>query len=123
MAALDRRTLAEWPESECTVLDRRTSRAEKAVETRRQIELLALRYAVDGETRVSTGLDTGMQRLPTFDDRERDPYPVGATIPCWTDPDDPARVIVRRGFGAAYLFALFPLPVLAWGWILLRAQR
>jgi hypothetical protein len=122
MAALDWRTLEEWPESACTILDRRTSRAEKGNDARLQIETLALRYAVEGETRVSTGLDTGMQRLPRFDVGEDDPFPVGATVPCWTDPEDPARVIVRRGFGAAYLFALFPLPVLAWGWILLRAR-
>ena len=121
MAALDGRTLGEWPESECTVLDRRTSPIGKEGK-RRELELLALRYAAAGETWISTGLDTGMQRLPTFEPGAGEPYAIGATIPCWTDPDDPARVIVRRGFGAAYLFALFPLPVLAWGWFLLRAR-
>lgn len=121
MAALDARTLGEWPESECTVLDRRTSPIGKGGK-RRELELLALRYVADGETRFSTGLDTGMQRPPTFESGGEAPYPIGAKIPCWTDPDDPARVIVRRGFGAAYLFALFPIPVLAWAWFLLRAR-
>jgi hypothetical protein len=35
--------------------------------------------------------------------------------PCWYNPDDPLEVIVLRGFGGAYLFALLPLPVFLLG--------
>lgn len=36
----------------------------------------------------------------------------GAAVPCWYDPQDPARMVVVRGPGGAYLFALLPLGLL-----------
>lgn len=47
-------------------------------------------------------------------------YALGATVPCWYDPADPTDVVVLRGFGGAYLFALFPVPVFLFGVALIR---
>jgi hypothetical protein len=45
----------------------------------------------------------------------------GTVVPCWDDPLDPQEVVVRRGFGGAYLFTLFPIPVFLFGVWSLRA--
>ena len=44
----------------------------------------------------------------------------GKTIKCWYNPSNPAIVVVRRGFGGAYLFYLIVLPIL---WFGLRRLR
>ena len=36
-------------------------------------------------------------------------WTVGNAVPCWFNPAEPRDVIVIRGFGGAYLFALLPL--------------
>jgi hypothetical protein len=48
-------------------------------------------------------------------------WTINSTVPCWYNPDDPSDVVVRNGFGGAYLFALFPLPVAAFGFYRTRA--
>lgn len=49
---------------------------------------------------------------------------IGSTQPCWFDPDDVKSVLLARGPGGAYLFALLPLLMLVVaGWILKLALR
>jgi hypothetical protein len=74
--------------------------------------LLALRYQARGVETISTGYDTGMRHRP---EKELERWAVGAAVPCWFDPEEPRDVVVVRGFGAAYLFALLPLPVFLFG--------
>ena len=49
---------------------------------------------------------------------------VGSPQPCWFDPDDAKTVLLERGPGAAYIFAVLPLIVLALGlWMLAGTRR
>jgi hypothetical protein len=50
-------------------------------------------------------------------------FPVGSEHPCWYDRHDPKTVVLVRGPGGAYFFALLPLPVLALGLSMLRRRR
>ena len=78
--------------------------------------LFAVRYDVAGVGTYSSGygpsstfnFNTASSARATF---ER--FVVGSSHPCWYDPQDPKTVLLARGPGGAYLFALFPLPVLA----------
>ena len=78
--------------------------------------LFAVRYDVAGVETYSSGytpsstfnFNTASSARTTF---ER--FVVGSSHPCWYDPRDPKTVLLARGPGGAYLFALFPLPVLA----------
>ena len=85
--------------------------------------LLALRYAADGREVISTGYSTGSRLSIGRGEStvgEAAQFKIGAEVPCWFDPDDPARVMVLPGFGGAYFFALLPLGLLAGGvWALL----
>jgi hypothetical protein len=47
-------------------------------------------------------------------------FSVGSVHPCWFDPDDVRTVLLERGPGGAYLFALLPLMALAYGALMLR---
>lgn len=77
-----------------------------------------MRYDVAGVETYSSGytpsstfnFNTASSARTTF---ER--FVVGSSHPCWYDPRDPRTVLLARGPGGAYLFALFPLPVLALG--------
>jgi uncharacterized repeat protein (TIGR01451 family) len=135
MARRDWRSLS-WPETACTVLDRRlkiettTSATGRSPATRSTTyfdKLLALRYRANGVDTISTGFDTG-SRLQIGGGasavQELARWAPGVTVPCWFDPDDPRDVVVVPGFGGAYLFALFPLPVFLFGvWQLRGARR
>jgi hypothetical protein len=76
--------------------------------------VLGLKYQVDDREVFSSGYDTG-SRLGFGGGggraEELAGWMVGETTRCWYDPDDPSDVVVINGFGGAYLFALFPLPV------------
>lgn len=136
MAWRDHEALHRWPEATATIVGRR-DRSQTVTSSRRsssgggtvttQSEIVtpefALRYVANGRVMHSTGYDTGSSlRVGGRVRREeelRDWVP-GREIPCWYDPDDPYDVVVRRGFGGAYWFALIPLPVF---WIGLRSLR
>jgi len=139
MAWRDYEALKAWPETTATIVGRR-DRSETASSSRAgasgsgelsaQSEIIspefALRYPVDGKEQYSTGYDTGSSiRVGGRVRREaemRDWVP-GATIPCWYNPTDPFDVVVRRGFGGAYVFALIPLPVFWIGLSMLKSAR
>lgn len=123
MAWRDYQSLTSWPRTECTVMGRRvvaqsvsstgTGRTRSTNNTVYSPEL-ALRYAVGGDTVISTGYDTGSSlRIGGRARREQETlgWTVGTVIPCWYDPADVRDVVVHNGFGGAYLFALLPLPL------------
>lgn len=138
MARDDWRTLSVFREASCTILDTRmrseteTSRVNRTRNMTRGTttdyqSLLALRYETGHGEVVSTGYDTdshmsigGAARAAA----EHERWTIGSQVPCWFDPADPARVVVIRGFGGAYFFALFPLPLLIYGvWALAVGRR
>jgi hypothetical protein len=88
--------------------------------------VLALEYPVDGRSMISTGFDTG-SRLTVGGlggaVTEFSRWPPGATVPCWFDPAQPDDVVVIQGFGGAYVFALFPIPVFLYGVAAIRYGR
>jgi hypothetical protein len=47
-------------------------------------------------------------------------WKIGAQVPCWYDPLNPLDVVMKRGFGGAYVFALLPLLTFAMGVAILR---
>jgi hypothetical protein len=134
----DWRTVTRFRETTCSILDARMraetegSRAAPRIggvpaTTTSYEPLLALRYTADGREVISTGYGTG-SRLSiggaSGAAREYERWKIGASVPCWFDPDDAGRVVVMPGFGGAYLFALFPLPLFAYGlWALASRRR
>jgi uncharacterized repeat protein (TIGR01451 family) len=51
--------------------------------------------------------------------RQLDRFAIGSVQPCWYDPDDAKTVLLTRGPGAAYLFALLPLAgLIVFTWVL-----
>lgn len=136
MAWRDYQTVTVWKETTATVLDRRevisTSTShrperidgvmKKRTSTTRSPEF-ALKYEVGDETVISSGYETGSSvhigGNVTALEQMADWRP-GKTIPCWYDPVNPRDVIVRRGFGGAYFFALIPLPIFGFGLHLVR---
>lgn len=127
MAQRDWRSLTAWREATCRIVDTRlesstatssTSGATRSATSTVYSPLLALEYAVDGQTRYSSGFDTGSRlRVGGLGGalEEASRWPAGGAAQCWYDPALPEDVVVIRGFGGAYFFALFPLPVFAYG--------
>lgn len=138
MAWRDFRVLSSWSETQATIVGRRVISESVSSSQRRSSGSgtssgssevyspeFALRYTVAGKPMYSTGYDTGSSlRFGGRARREREmkEWTVGAQVPCWYDPEDPRDVVVRRGFGGAYLFALLPLPVFWLGVVLLRGS-
>lgn len=126
MALRDYRILTSFVETRATILGRRlhasassssgSSSSSRSADRSTYAPELALRYDVGGKTVHSTGYDSGSaMRFGGRAQREREleAFVPGTTIAAWYDPEAPADVVVKRGFGGAYLFALFSLPTLA----------
>jgi uncharacterized repeat protein (TIGR01451 family) len=129
MAWHDWRTAYAFPKVSCTVLDTRMrvnvaeSRTSLPKGPRREYTtnyepLIALRYLVADREVIGTGYSTSSRldigRSETLI-RDMDQFKIGAEVPCWYDPSDPTRVVVRPGFGGAYMFVLLPLGLLFLG--------
>jgi len=125
MAWRDYQSLTRWPETTCTILGGRLSAqtttrtgTRPGTDTTNYVPVLGLRYMVDGRETFSSGFDTG-SRLGIGGQggrtEELNAWTVGAGVPCWYDPADPLDIVVLRGFGGAYLFALIPIPVFLLG--------
>jgi hypothetical protein len=139
MGLRDWRAITEWPRTSCTITDSRLRQDESAstagantgglrrtrTTTTRSFEpLLALRYEAAGRDVVSTGFHTGSHlRIGGRSGAASalSELKIGSSVPCWYDPSDAADVVVRNGFGGAYLFALFPLPVAVFAFYRTRA--
>jgi hypothetical protein len=138
MAVRDYRSLRDWHEASCVIRDSRLRPGSAAPaerppsggarrETTTYAPLLALEYSADGRQMMSTGFDTGSRVSiggvgGALEEFSR--WPPGSTVPCWFDPEQPEDVVVVRGFGGAYLFALFPLPLFLFGaWAVVNGRR
>jgi uncharacterized repeat protein (TIGR01451 family) len=133
LAWRDAQTLIAWPEAQCGILDTRMRVETEAsrlrptqprrAENRNYKPLLALEYAADGRTVISSGYETGTRvsigRGESLQ-REYAQWNIGDRVPCWFNPDDVKDVIVIRGFGGSYFFAILPLALLASGVYMLR---
>ena len=135
MAWRDYESNTTWRQAECTVVGRRITEASVTSSTPTSngrprtttstvySPELALRYAVDDRPVYSDGYDTGSRlRVGGRAQREEElrKLTVGTTLPCWHDPIDVRDVVVHRGFGGAYLFALIPVPLFLLGCASLR---
>jgi hypothetical protein len=136
MAWRDYRSLTSWPQTTCTILGGRlsaqgTTRASRTSGTAQgrtdetsYVPVLGLKYVADGQETYSSGYDTGSRigiggQGGRTDELSR--WVVGGTTPCWYNPADPRDVVVLNGFGAAYLFALLPIPVFLLGAVRIRS--
>lgn len=134
LAWRDWQTLATWRAASCTILDTRlrlettpsnlaTGTPPRRRENRTFKALVAVKYSAEGQEIISTGYDTGTRlSIGSGEDLQREyaHWKIGASVPCWFNPDDVRDVIVIRGFGDAYLFALLPLGLVALGVYSLR---
>lgn len=122
MAWRDLQVLTSWVETDALIVGRReivgtetnTARNRQGDATTFTPQF-ALKYKVNGTPIYSTGYDTGSsirQGGRVLNEHEMATWKRGATITCWYNPLDPKDVVVRRGFGGAYFFALFPIPIL-----------
>ncbi|MFO1042056.1 MAG: DUF3592 domain-containing protein [Planctomycetaceae bacterium] len=131
LAWRDLQSLTSWKEASATILDRREvirtgSRQEtgrpRQTSTTRTPEF-ALKYQAGDREIISSGFDTGTSLHvggQVLGKSEMNEWVTGKTIKCWYNPSNPAIVVVRRGFGGAYLFYLIVLPIL---WFGLRQLR
>lgn len=118
MAREDVRLLTDYREASCVVTDtgahtRVSGQGRHASNI--AVPFVALRFEVAGRTLFGSGFDSGSHLRVggwAWPGRAAEPFGPGATVPCWYDPGDPARAIVVRGPGGAYLFALLPLGLL-----------
>jgi hypothetical protein len=124
LAYEDWRVYSDYRETRCTVfgseIDSFESRSRSGDSERSESykPVFAVRYPVDGAEMFSTGYTT--PSAVNFNSRagagsvfER--FAVGSTHACWYDPQDPKTVVLVRGPGGAYFFALLPIPVLLIG--------
>jgi hypothetical protein len=136
MGRRDYQILNEWTETKAAVLSRRldassASSSSGSSTSRRDSSRykpeLALRYQVDSTSILSTGYDSGSAlRRGGFAERKKElqTWALGTTIPAWYDPKDPRDVVVKRGYGGAYLFALFGVPPFLLGlWLTRRLAK
>jgi hypothetical protein len=132
LAYEDWRAYSDYRETRCTVFgseinafEHRSRSSDRARDQSYQ-PVFAVRYRVDGVETFSSGYAT--PSAFNFNSRagagsvfER--FAIGTTHPCWYDPQDPQTVVLVRGPGGAYVFALFPLPVLLIGLSMLMGLR
>ncbi|MBX7212018.1 MAG: DUF3592 domain-containing protein [Verrucomicrobiaceae bacterium] len=139
MAWRDWCVLHEWTETTGTIVGRRVETQSVSTSRRRasgsgaetsqsQVSKpeFAVRYGVDGREMYSTGYDTGSSLRVGGGvaqlEKEFQEWKIGARVPCWYDPRDPADIVLKRGFGGAYIFALLPLMPFWMGWKILRRR-
>lgn len=139
MAWHDYQVLFHWKQTTGTIIGRRIAvhtvasnhrLSSGATSQTRQSDVakpeFAVRYPVAGREWLSTGYDTGSSLRVGGGkaqlEKEFQQWTVGAQVPCWYDPADPAAIVLKRGFGGAYLFALLPLFPFWIGWRILRSR-
>ena len=129
LAHTDLRSYTDYREASCQVFDStiRTIRGSGKNKSPTYAPEFAVRYTALGMETYSTAappasavsfgwIGRSQQQLERF--------AVGTAQPCWYDPDDVRMVLLMRGPGGAYLFALLPLAgLVVFGWVLLGALR
>lgn len=130
LAHEDWRAYADYRETRCTVFGSEVQSFESRSRSRNQEQsykpLFAVRYPVDGVETFSAGYATSSAL--SFNTRADtgsvfDRFAIGTTHLCWYDPQDPRTVLLVRGPGGGYFFALLPMPVLAIGLSMLMGLR
>jgi hypothetical protein len=124
MGREDRRILTDFREAACEVLDvsgkAAASSSSRSGRSATWTPMLAVRFQVEGREQFGSGFDSATRlrmagRAALQEELAR--FSIGTHYPCWYDPEDPARILVKRGPGGAYAFALLPAGML---WIGLR---
>lgn len=122
MAWKDFQILNEWIGTRGTIIGRhmdvsdsstRNQGTRKTENTTTYSVVLALKFEDKGKTVYGSGYDPdSFLQIGGRKQREKEinEWTVGSTIACWYNPQDPTEVVVKRGFGGAYIFALLPLP-------------
>jgi hypothetical protein len=123
LAREDWRAYSDYRETSCAVFGSEIDSFEHRSRDRERTDqsfkpVFALRYPIDGVETFSTGYTT--TSALNFNTRVEagsvfDRFKTGSTHPCWYDPRDPHTVVLARGPGGAYVFALLPIPVLLIG--------
>jgi hypothetical protein len=130
LARDDWRAYSDYRQTDCTVFGSEIvsfeSRSRSRDREQSYAPLFAVRYSVDGVETFSAGYTTASAL--SFNTRAGtgsvfDRFAIGSTHPCWYDPQDPRTVLLVRGPGGAYVFALLPIPVLLIGLSGLRSAR
>jgi len=130
LAHEDWRAYSDYRETRCTVfgseVDSFQGRSRSGDQGPSYKPVFAVRYPVDGVETFSTGYTTASAF--NFNTRAStgsvfDRFATGTTHPCWYDPQDTRTVVLARGPGGAYIFALLPIPVLLIGMSVLRGSR
>jgi len=118
LAIGDARSYWAYRETSCTIFDsaiRTFQGTGKSARSSTYSPVFAVRYEAAGvETYSSAFPPPSAVNLGWigWSQRALDSYPDGSVHACWFDPDDVKTVLLERGPGAAYLFALLPLAVL-----------
>lgn len=129
LAREDLRSYSDYSEITCVILDSsiRAFKGSGKSQSSTYAPEFAVRYDANGAetysvaTPPSTSLSVGwigssQQALERM--------AIGSTQPCWLDPANVKTVMLERGPGGAYFFALLPLLVLALaGWMLAKGLR
>jgi hypothetical protein len=134
MAWKDWQILTRWTETRGTIVGRHmevTTSNNASQQAKRQGTdqnysiTLALRFDHQGKTVFGSGYDPdSFLQIGGRKQREKEirEWTVGASIPCWYNPENPTELVVKRGFGGAYFFALLPLPFFLFGVRMLRRR-
>ncbi len=132
LAHTDLRSYTDYREASCQVFDStiRTiqgSSNRSGTKSNTYAPEFAVRYTALGTETYSTAAPPASAVSAGWigrSQRQLERFAVGTVQPCWYDPDDVRMVLLTRGPGGAYLFALLPLAgLLVFGWVLLGALR
>jgi hypothetical protein len=93
----------------CTIVDRGSAGFAPEIT---YIPMAVVRYEVEGRTRVATGFDVRGTMYGSNDPDASRQFAAGGRYPCWYDPAQPQRVILRQGPSFTVWFALLPAAVL-----------
>jgi hypothetical protein len=93
----------------CTIVDRGSSGFAPDIT---YVPMAVVRYEADGRTHVATGFDVRGTMYGSNDPDASRQFATGGRYPCWYDPAQPQRVILRQGPSATAWFALLPVAVL-----------
>lgn len=93
----------------CTIIDRGSSGFAPEIT---YVPMAILRYEAAGRTRVASGFDVRGTMYGSNDPDASRLFTAGERYPCWYDPAQPQRVILRQGPSAAAWFALLPVALL-----------
>lgn len=93
----------------CTIVDSGSSGLAPEIT---YVPMAIVRYEAAGRTRVASGFDVRGTMYGSNDPDASRLFTTGSRYPCWYDPAQPQRVILRQGPSATAWFALLPILVL-----------